>query len=149
MRQTHGAPPKRVLSARGYPLRATQSVFLRQLTQAALSNRSFRSTVVLRRHLDLDDVVLDGIHNQIANRVQAELPHDVAAMSFDRLGAQVEHRCDFLGALPFRKKLSDFALADGQGRQIGRFVPSYDMPLVEKSRQNQVIHARSEEHALT
>jgi hypothetical protein len=46
--------------------------------------------VDLSRHLNLDDVVLDGVHHQIANRVQAEFPHDVAAMGFHGLGAQVQ-----------------------------------------------------------
>ena len=41
-----------------------------------------------RRRLDLDYVVLYGIDDQIANGVQAELPHYVAAMRFHGLCAQ-------------------------------------------------------------
>lgn len=37
-------------------------------------------------HLDLDEVVLDGVHDQIADGVQIELPHDVATMCFHGLG---------------------------------------------------------------
>ena len=41
-----------------------------------------------RRRLDLDYVVLYGIDDQIANGVQAQLPHYVAAMRFHGLCAQ-------------------------------------------------------------
>jgi hypothetical protein len=57
----------------------------------------------LRRHLDLDDVVLDGVDNQIADGMETEFPHDVAAMGFHGLGAQVQQRGYFLGTLSFRQ----------------------------------------------
>ena len=50
----------------------------------------------LRRHLDLNDVVLDGVNHQIADGMQAKFPHDVAAMSFYGLGAQIQKRRNFL-----------------------------------------------------
>ena len=53
-------------------------------------HRAFLRAAGLRRHLDLDDAVLDGIDNQIADRVQTQFPHDVAAVSLHRLGAQVQ-----------------------------------------------------------
>jgi len=39
--------------------------------RTALHHRSFRRAPQLRRHLDLNDVVFNSVHNQIANRVQA------------------------------------------------------------------------------
>ena len=63
---------------------------LRRGAVARSGDRGFCRALDLRRHLDLDDVVLDGIHNQIADGVQAEFPHDVAAMRFHGLGAQVQ-----------------------------------------------------------
>jgi hypothetical protein len=71
--------------------------------------------VNLSRHLDLDDIVLDGVHNQITYGVQAELSHDVAAMSFHGLRTQVQQRSNFFGTLALRKKLSDFPLPHCQG----------------------------------
>ena len=51
---------------------------------------SFRCVPQLLGHLDLDDVVLDGVHHQVADGMKAELPHDVAAMRFHSLGAEVQ-----------------------------------------------------------
>src|SRR5271155_3812139 len=79
------------------------------------------------RHLDLDDVVLDGVHNQIADRVQIELSHNVAAMCFHGFCAQVQEYGHFLGALSFSKKLSDFTFTGSQRWQIRRFIPGYGM----------------------
>jgi len=39
---------------------------------ADLDDGGFGRAANLRRHLDLDDVVLDGVNHQIANRVQTE-----------------------------------------------------------------------------
>ena len=55
----------------------------RLLGRSGLSS-PWRSTEL--GHLDLDDVVLDGVHDQIADGVQIELPHDVATMCFHGLG---------------------------------------------------------------
>ena len=52
------------------------------------------------RHLDLDDVVLDGVHDQIADGVQIELSHDVATMHFHGLGAQVGDPATSLEVFP-------------------------------------------------
>src|ERR1700722_9287506 len=43
----------------------------------------------LRRNLDLYEVVLDCVYHQIADGVKTQLPHDVAAVRFYRLGAQI------------------------------------------------------------
>lgn len=65
------------------------------------SHGGFGGARWLGRHLDLDYVVLDGVDNQIADGMKTELPHDVAAMRFHRLGAQVEQGSHFLGAFSF------------------------------------------------
>lgn len=41
----------------------------------------------VRRHLHLDNIVLDRVNNHIADRVKAELAHDVVAMCFRGLRA--------------------------------------------------------------
>jgi len=42
------------------------------------------------RNFDLNDLVLDGIDDQVADGVQAELSHDVAAMRLNGFGTQIE-----------------------------------------------------------
>ena len=49
---------------------------------------SFRTAGL--RHLNLNDVVLDGVNNQVADGVQSQLPHYVAAMCLHCFGAQVQ-----------------------------------------------------------
>ena len=73
-------------------------------------------------HVDLNDIVLDRVNHQVSNRVKAELPHDVAAMSFDGFRAQVEQRGDLFRALPFRQQLRDLTLSRSQCRESGRFI---------------------------
>src|ERR1700691_1378 len=85
-------------------------------------------------HLNLDDVVLDCVHDQIADGVQAELPHDVAAVGFHGLGAQVQQYGHFLGTLPLSEKLGNFTLAGSQRRQIRRLVPGYSMSFLQEAR---------------
>jgi hypothetical protein len=46
-----------------------------------------RVIAVFRGHFDLDDLVLDGIHDQITNRVQVEFAHNLATVCFHGLGA--------------------------------------------------------------
>src|SRR5208282_3630862 len=101
-----------------------------------------------RGHLHLDNIVLDSIHNQIANRLDVEFAHDVAAMCLRSLGAQVQKTSYFLRAFSLRQELNHFALARGQCRQprrlsIGRFVA-----LVKKARQHHIVHAGGKEHAV-
>ncbi len=54
---------------------------------ACSSHRAFRGARGLRRHLDLNNIVLDRVNHQIADGMQAQFPHDIAAMSFHRFGA--------------------------------------------------------------
>src|SRR5208282_5537487 len=108
--------------------------------------RGFRSAVNRSRHLNLNDVVLGGIDHQIANGMQAELAHDVAAMSFHGLGAQVQQRGHFLGTLALCEKLSDLPLPGCKGGEIRRLISGDDMTPVQESCQDQVVDAGSEEH---
>ena len=50
---------------------------------------------------------------KIADGVEAQLPHDVAAVSLHGLGAQVQQAGDFLRAVAFCQQLSDLAFAGG------------------------------------
>jgi hypothetical protein len=72
----------------------------------------------LRRHLDLNDIVLDRVDHKIADRVEAQLPHNVAAMRFHGLRAQIQQRRNLFRALPFRQQLSNLAFSDGQRWKI-------------------------------
>jgi hypothetical protein len=76
-----------------------------------LSHRTFSCAANNLRYLDLNDVVLNSVDNQIADGVQAQFPHYVAAMRFHGLSAQVQEHCHFLGAFPFREKLRNFTFS--------------------------------------
>jgi hypothetical protein len=73
--------------------------------------------------LRFDDVVADGIANQLRDRVAFQPPHDVGSMRFRRFDADCQLRGYFLAALPFREKLHDFSLASGQPQRID--VPAF------------------------
>jgi hypothetical protein len=45
----------------------------------------------------LDDVVSHGIQNQLADGMQSKLSHDIAAVSFGSLNAQIEMTGHFFG----------------------------------------------------
>src|SRR5258708_2947985 len=49
-----------------------------------------RGSLDLRRHFDLNNVVLDGVHHQIADRMKTQFAHDVAAMRFHGLCTEVQ-----------------------------------------------------------
>src|SRR5258708_27672489 len=70
-------------------------------------------------------------------------------MRFYRLRAQVEERGNFLRTLPFREKLGYLTLPDGEGGQIRRLISGYRVPLIQETRQHQIVHSGREEHALT
>lgn len=80
--------------------------------------------------------------------MEAQFPHDIAAMRFDRLGAEIEQRRDFLGTVPFRQQLSNLALAGSQCGQLGSFIACHRLALLQKARKDKIIDARGEEHAL-
>jgi hypothetical protein len=105
-----------MVRTRGGLLRAGGFFPSKQSRLDGLSQCALRRTIDMRRYLDLDDIVLDGIDHQIADRVQAEFPHYVAAMCFHGLGAQVQERCDFLGTFSFRQKLSNFTFPGSKDR---------------------------------
>ena len=64
-------------------------------------------------HLHLNNVVLDRVNDQVADRVETQFPHDIAAVCFRGFGAQVQQRRYFFRALSFRQQLSNFALPGG------------------------------------
>ena len=66
------------------------------------------------RHLD--NAVANCVQHQLAQTMETEFAHDVAAVSFRRLHAEIEHHRDFFGALSFRQELYDFPLAPCQPR---------------------------------
>ena len=66
--------------------------------------------------LDLYDVVSNGIHDQIPDGVKVQFPHEIDAVRFDGLGAQVQKTGNFLCGFAFREQLRDLTLACGQCR---------------------------------
>src|SRR6266700_1901022 len=63
-----------------------------------------------RSGCNLDDAVAHGIEDKLTNRMEPELPHDIAAVSLSRLHAQVKMARHFLGRLPLSQKLHHLAL---------------------------------------
>jgi hypothetical protein len=64
--------------------------------------------------LTLDDVIANGVADELGNRMEVQLEHDVGAMSFGGLYADAEEVSDFLVALSLGEKLKDFAFAGSQ-----------------------------------
>jgi hypothetical protein len=62
----------------------------------------------------LDDFVADGVHNEVGEGMKAELEHDIGAVGFGGVDADVEERGDFLVALAFGEKLENFAFAGSE-----------------------------------
>src|SRR5262245_60711343 len=71
----------------------------------------------------LNDLILDCVANQFADRMQLEPAHDVGAMRFRGFHADVQGHGNFLAGLAFGEKLHDFALAPGEpsARVASRF----------------------------
>src|ERR1700687_929187 len=101
-----------------------------------------------RRHIDLNDVVLHRVDDDIANRVKSQFTHDVAAMSFRGLRAEIEDRGDFLGALALRQELNHLALARRQLRQLRGLTLKLAVTFVEESCQHHLVNPGCEEHAI-
>src|SRR5258708_16341961 len=59
----------------------------------------------------LDDLVANRVTHEIADRIQAQLAHDVGAVRFDGLHADAQARRGFLVASAFREQLDDFTFA--------------------------------------
>jgi hypothetical protein len=73
--------------------------------------------------LTLDDFIANGVPDELGDRVEVLLKHDVGAMRFGSLYADAEEVRDFLVALSLGEKLKDFAFAGSQtapGRSVGR-----------------------------
>jgi hypothetical protein len=68
----------------------------------------------------LDDFVADGVEDEIGEGVEAELEHDVGAMSFGGVDADVEKSGDLLVGFTLGEELEDFAFA-GRDAGTGRF----------------------------
>jgi hypothetical protein len=60
--------------------------------------------------LGFDNVMADGVLNESHYGVALDFLHDVGAMRFRRLGADLQGHADFLIAATFRQKLHDFSL---------------------------------------
>jgi len=57
---------------------------------STLDDRTLRSSFRTDRQLDLDNVVFYRVNDQVPDRVQAELSHNVAAVRFSSFRAQVQ-----------------------------------------------------------
>jgi len=59
----------------------------------------------------LDDVVADGVEDELGEGVEIEFEHDVGAVGFGGVDADVEEVGDFLVAFAFGEELEDFTFA--------------------------------------
>src|ERR1700722_7675320 len=116
-------------------------------TSAPILSHSGLRRTELWWHLDLDDVVVDGVNHQVANGIEKGLLHYTSASFFLGLGGPAQEDGHFPRTFAFGKKLRNFAFAHGQRRQIRRLIPGYGMPLLEEAGQHQVVYPRSEEHS--
>src|SRR5579864_2728542 len=57
----------------------------------------------------LDNLISDGVADELADRVQLQLAHDVSAVRFRCLHADAQGYRDFLAALAFGQQLDNFA----------------------------------------
>ena len=62
----------------------------------------------------VDDAFADGVEDELGGSVEAEFFKDVGAVSFDRVGRDIEVGSDFLVGFAFREKLQNFALSCGE-----------------------------------
>ena len=93
----------------------------------------------------MNNVVANGVKHQITHRMQFQLAHDIRAVGLGRLNTQSKSNSHFFGALAFRKKLHDFALARGQtiaGLGSGRL--NAGRAILEVSLQHHSGHFRGE-----
>ena len=60
---------------------------------------------------DLRDAVTESIESQVGDGMQTQLAHDIGAMGFCCLHAEIQGYSHFLAGLSFRQKLHDLALA--------------------------------------
>src|ERR1700747_1033883 len=66
---------------------------------------------------NLDNVVANRVQHQLAQTVEIEFAHDVAAVCLRRLHAEVQYYGDFLCTLSLSEKLQDFPFTCCQPRQ--------------------------------
>ena len=62
----------------------------------------------------MDDFVANGVADELGDRVEIQLEHDVGPMSLGSLHADAEKTRDFLIAFSLGEKLKDFPFAGSQ-----------------------------------
>src|ERR1700722_2901137 len=65
---------------------------------------------------NLHDSVSHRVAGEVGNRMEAEFAHEIGAMRFRGLDAEMQRHSDFLAGLSFRKQLNHLALSAGQNR---------------------------------
>src|SRR5207302_9282983 len=81
--------------------------------------QQFGETMSFWSKLDLDDVITNGIEDQLAYGMDAQFAHDIRPVGLYCFYAQIQNRGDLFSALPLSQKLHDFTLSRshlGQGR---------------------------------
>src|SRR5579864_1379637 len=58
-----------------------------------------------------NDLITHGVAHQLAEGMQVQLAHDVAAMCFHGLNADIQGRSDFFAPVTLRKELNNFAFS--------------------------------------
>ena len=62
---------------------------------------------------DFDNVIAKGVSNQPCHSVAVDFIHDLGAMRFRRLDADVQGNTDLLGGVSFRHELQNLSFATG------------------------------------
>src|SRR4029077_912615 len=68
--------------------------------------------------LGFNNMITDGVPNQPCHRVTVDFPHDVGAMCFCRLGANVQGNTDLLTAVSFCQELHNLSFSTGQAQSL-------------------------------
>jgi hypothetical protein len=129
--QTSEGVKRAVRTARFSPIYASSAKEGSQIANWPLSRRlaryNLRRGLVLNRvlglwrqgrgpHGDLDDIVANGVQDQLTHRMQLQLPHDVAAMSLGSLDTQIKMGRYFFCRFPLCKQLHHLAFPWCQDR---------------------------------
>src|SRR4030095_9154654 len=87
-------------------------VLYRRASAKEPRRRRIAGTIAGRSYLN--DLILDGVANQFADRVQLEPAHDIGAMGFRGFHADVTGHRNFLAGLALGEELHNLSLAAGE-----------------------------------
>src|SRR5205807_4741802 len=81
--------------------------------------------------LDFDDLVFNSVSHQLAHGMQLEFSHDVGAVRFSGLHADIEDHRNLFAALSFGKELHDLSLTACQSISGNAVLPYFGLPVAK------------------